>query len=74
MEVTAEAGISKIAGFVSTPMLLGNDVFNLKRREDMDIRKVAVFTPSSRAVADFFLDGFVHPWVSEISPGATFVV
>ncbi len=55
-------------------MLLGNDVFNLKRREDMDIRKVAVFTPSSRAVADFFLDGFVHPWVSEISPGATFVL
>lgn len=61
MEITAEAGIGKIAELVSAPMLFGDDVFNLKRREDMGVWKVAVFALSSRALADLFLDGFVHP-------------
>lgn len=74
VEVAAETGIGKIAEFVSTTMLFGDDMFNLKRREDMGIRKLAVFASSSRALADLFLDSFVHPWLSEISAGAIFVL
>lgn len=61
MEITAEAGVGKIAELVSAPMLFGNDVFNLKGREDMGVRKLAVFAPSSRAFADLSLDSSVHP-------------
>lgn len=74
VEIAAEASISKISEFVSTTMLFGDDVFNLKRREDMGIRKVAVLALFCRALADLFLDGFVHPWFSEIIAGATFVL
>jgi len=60
MEVTTEAGIGKIAEGVSTPMLPGDDVFDLKRSEDVALGKVAIFALPSRALPDFFPGGLVH--------------
>ena len=74
VEVATEAGISEIVEAVSATMLLGDDVFDLKRCGDMGTGKTAVFASVSRALAYLFLGGFVHPWVSRISTGATFAL
>lgn len=74
MEITAEASVGEIAKSVSTPMLLGDDVFDLKRREDVGFGKAAIFAASGGALADFLLGDLVHPWdlAAIFSAAATF--
>ena len=62
MEVAAETGIREIVERISTPMLLGYDVLDLKRRKDMDLGKMAVFTLPAGTLPDFPLRRLVHPW------------
>ena len=67
MEITAEAGIGKIAESVSASVLLGDDVLDLKWREDVGLGEMAVFAPSDGALPDFLLDSLVHPRSLEFS-------
>jgi hypothetical protein len=60
MEVTMKAGVGEITKGVCTPVLPGDDMFDLKRSEDVDLGKVAIFALPRRALPDFFPGGRVH--------------
>lgn len=68
VKVTAEAGIGKIAERVSASVLLGYNVLDLKRRQDMGFEEMAVFASPSGSLSDLLLDNLIHPWsLAELS-------
>jgi len=62
VEVAAKARIGKIAEGVAAPVLLGDDMLCLKRRDDVRFGEAAVFAAARRALPHLLLGGFVHPW------------
>lgn len=62
VKVTAEAGIGKIAKRVSASVLLGYNVLDLKRRQDMGFGEMAIFASPSSSLSDLLLDNLIHPW------------
>lgn len=68
MEVAAKTSVSEIGKPISTSVLFGDDMLDLKRGGDVGLGETAIFTLPSSAVSDFIFDCLIHPWnLMEIS-------
>jgi hypothetical protein len=60
MAITMEAGVREVAEGRGPPVLLGDNVFNLKRAGMMSLGELAVLAGVARAASDCLDQGFVH--------------
>jgi len=62
VEVASQAGVGEVPEGSFTSVLLGNNVLDPERREDVGFRKAAVFAATSGSLSNLLLGGFRHPW------------